>query len=213
MISHHHKCIFVHIPKNAGQSIEHVFLDLLDLSWETRAPLLLRPNDRSELGPPRLAHLKANEYIQYKYLTTEMFDNYYKFTFVRNPWDRMVSIYKYLGFNNKCDFKTFLFSYYKDKIFEERFWFVGPQSDFIYDPKGKLLVDFVGRFEDLQNDFNQVCRKIGIPLAQLSHINKSTDEKNATVFKCYQDYYDQESIAFIEEIYKSDIELFSYKFD
>ncbi|WP_422127914.1 sulfotransferase family 2 domain-containing protein [Vibrio hannami] len=101
MISHHHKCIFVHIPKNAGQSVEHVFLNLLGLNWETRAPLLLRYNDKPELGPPRLAHLKANEYVRYNYLTQEMFDDYFKFAFVRNPWSRTVSMYKYLGYSKK----------------------------------------------------------------------------------------------------------------
>ena len=105
MICHHYKCVFVHIPKNAGQSIEHVFLNLLNLTWETRAPLLLRCNDRLELGPPRLAHLKADEYVRYNYLTQEMFNDYFKFSFVRNPWSRIISIYKYLGFNKKCDCK------------------------------------------------------------------------------------------------------------
>ena len=65
MISHHQKCVFVHIPKNAGQSIEHVFINLLELTWETRAPLLLRRNEHPELGPLRLAHLKAEEYVKY----------------------------------------------------------------------------------------------------------------------------------------------------
>ena len=57
MISHHHKCVFIHIPKNAGQSIENLFLELLNLTWETKAPLLLRPNDCLELGPRYLTTL------------------------------------------------------------------------------------------------------------------------------------------------------------
>jgi hypothetical protein len=173
MICHDYKCIFVHIPKTAGQSIEHVFLNLLGLKWGTRAPLLLRYNDRPELGPPRLAHLKADQYVRYKYLTQEIFDDYFKFSFVRNPWSRVVSMYKYLGFNKKCDFKTFLTGEFKNKIFKDEYWFVGPQSEFVCAPNGDILVDYIGRFEDLQNGFDYVCREIGIPPTTLPHVNES----------------------------------------
>ena len=235
MICHHYKCIFVHIPKNAGQSIEHVFLDLLDLKWETRAPLLLRYNDRPELGPARLAHLKADEYVRFKYLPQEMFDEYFKFAFVRNPWSRMVSIYKYLGYNRKCDFKTFLVGEFKNRIFKNRYWFVGPQSEFIFSNDQKLLVDYVGYFENLQNDFDFVCKQIGIPLTQLPHINESIHKHSQALssnlissakkllhnyrtrktpnYKNYQDYYDKESIDCVAQLYQKDIELFGYDFE
>ena len=242
MISHHHKCIFVHIPKNAGQSIENVFLNLLDLDWETRAPLLLRYNDRPELGPPRLAHLRAHEYIFYKYLSQELFNEYFKFTFVRNPWSRMVSIYKYLMFNHKylkfnrrCDFKSFLANAFKNKIWRNEYWFVRPQSDFVYAEDGRMLVDFIGKFENLQDDFNYVCQKIDLPSTEVPHVNKSNVQprlslhpkklikyfnhrinhinvKRIPAFKKYQDYYDNESIEIVAELYKKDIELFGYKF-
>ena len=108
MISHHHKCIFIHIPKTAGQSIEHCFIRSLGLTWETRAPLLLRYNDRPELGPPSLAHLKYSEYSEYKYITEEQIQTYFKFAFIRNPWSRLVSIYKYMG-------QWFFFFFFKKK--------------------------------------------------------------------------------------------------
>lgn len=234
MICHHYKCLFVHIPKNAGQSIENVFLNLLDLKWETRAPLLLRHNDRPELGPPRLAHLKADEYVRFKYLSQEMFDDYFKFAFVRNPWSRMVSFYNYLGFNKKCDFKTFLVKEFKNRIFKDRFWFVGPQSDFLYSADGKLLVNYIGRFEDLQNGFDYVCKEINLPQTALPHVNKSKNshtlssfnpkkvarnllyrckEKKISSYANYQDYYDIESKNCVADLYQKDIELFNYNFE
>ena len=236
MISHHHKCIFVHIPKNAGQSIEHVFLNLLNLDWETRAPLLLRYNDRAELGPPRLAHLRAQEYVSYRYLSQELFEEYFKFTFVRNPWSRMVSIYKYLKFNQKYEFKSFLKNAFKNKVWRDDYWFVRPQSDFVCTEDGKLLVDFVGKFETLQEDFNDICTKIALAPIKIPHVNKSNVKpkpslhpirfieyvnyqisqinlKQIPTFKKYQDYYDHESIEIVAELYKRDIELFGYKFN
>lgn len=65
MICHYYKCIFVHLPKNAEQSMEHVFPDKIGLIWANRAPLLIMQNDNPEVGSPRLTHLKAVEYVKY----------------------------------------------------------------------------------------------------------------------------------------------------
>lgn len=178
MLCHHHKCIFIHIPKNAGQSVEHVFLDLLDLTWETRAPLLLRPKVPGELGPPRLAHLTADEYVQYKYVAPEMFEEYFKFAFVRNPWSRMVSIYKFLRFNQSLEFNEFLATTFRERVVKNQPWFVRPQADFILTSQGDAIVDFIGRFENLQDGFNHACKQIGIPETRLPHINASKDSSD-----------------------------------
>jgi hypothetical protein len=233
MICHHYKCIFVHIPKNAGQSIEHVFVNLLGLNWETRAPLLLRPNDQPELGPPRLAHMKADEYVRFNYLPQEMFDDYFKFTFVRNPWSRLVSIYKFMGYDKKIDFRLFLLGMFKKYIFERHNWFVGPQSDFVYSKEGELLVDYIGRFEDLQNGFDFVCNQIGIPKTKLPHVNESesnnfmpdltddqrdmgldeiTGTRTSPDYQNYQEYYDKDTIDCVAQLYRKDIMLFGYEF-
>ena len=80
----------------------------IGLEWETRAPLLLRLNDVPALGPPRLAHLKAHEYVEKKWMTPAQFDEYFKFAFVRNPWDRIASFYRFLGFDRRCSFSRFV---------------------------------------------------------------------------------------------------------
>ncbi|HET7586527.1 MAG TPA: sulfotransferase family 2 domain-containing protein [Gammaproteobacteria bacterium] len=234
MISHHHNCVFVHIPKCAGKSIEHVFLASLGLTWRTRAPLLLRPNDMPELGPPRLAHLKAADYVRCKYLTQRQFDEYFKFAFVRNPWSRVVSMYKYMGFHRHCDFATFVTTRLATELWEQRYWFVGPQNEYIYSQEGDLLVDFVGKFENIQADFNRVCRALDLPETQLRHVNwhekreaklpftpkrlstyilRHREIKRAPPHKDYKDYYDEETKGLVAELYKRDIELFGYGFD
>lgn len=233
MISHHHKCIFVHIPKTAGQSIEHFFLGQLELDWKRRAPLLLRINDVPELGPPRLAHLKAREYLKYKYVSNEQFDTYFKFGFVRNPWDRLVSTYKHFKLNHVYDFKTFLMKKFMNGIYRKHYWFVCPQSEYLCDDNGELVVDYVGRFERLQDDFADVCDKINVPYSPLPHINKAGSPMNYSnhpklvlyyifwliygkyhipTYSSYNQYYDNESKEFVEEIYGSDIRIFGYHF-
>lgn len=230
MLSRKYKCIFVHIPKVAGQSIERVFLDLHGLSWEARAPLLLHPNDNPELGPPRLAHLKASEYVTCGHVTQEDFDTFFKFSFVRNPWSRLVSVYRYLGLAEDMPFKQFLVEEFAgDAAWEPRL-FRTPQYDFLFDVNNRMLVDYIGRFEDLQAGFNRVCESIGLSPITLPHANETGKERSAVYFlkqmvkqvspfhkifdehDHYTKYYDNESIELVERLHARDLEAFGYCF-
>jgi hypothetical protein len=220
MICHHYKCIYVHIPKTAGQSIEHVFLNLLGLSWDTRSPLLLRPNKNKKLGPPRLAHLKANEYLKYKYISKDLFDAYFKFAFVRNPWSRVVSFYNYRKYYRFFSFNRFVTQHIK-KIKDKDSWFFGPQYEYIQDKNGQQLVDFIGKFENLQNDFDLICERLNLGTIVLPHINKPKNMYN--IFRLfpndngrkrhYSEYYNAETKDIVGEVYRVDIEKFDYSFE
>ena len=163
-----------------------------------------------------------------------MFDEYFKFAFVRNPWNRMVSIYKYFEYDKISSFKSFLTGEFRNNLFKNKHWFVGPQSDYVYSEDGELLVDYVGRFEDLQNDFNHICKQIGLPPTKLPHVNASKNKrsilsknpksmlrnilytlkiKKPPYYKNYRKYYDKESIDLVAEFYQKDIELFGYDFE
>jgi len=235
MISHPDKCIFVHIPKAAGQSIEAVFVQRMGLTWSQREALLLRPNNQPELGPPRLAHLLAREYVDKGYITPGLFEQYFKFTFVRNPWSRLVSEYNYrrsLGAKNyQKSFRHFVLTHFPtpqddDHCQAKDFYrHIVPQSQFLYDEKGKCLVDFVGKFEHLQEDFNTVCQQLAINTITLTHKNK-TPQKNRLFallplllepklvkHKHYSEYYDDDTYALVERFYQEDIDNFHYQFD
>lgn len=219
MISHHDKCVFVHIPKCAGQSIETFFLERIGLDWRTRAPLLLRPNDMPSLGPPRLAHLLARDYVANKWMTPEQFRSYFKFAFVRNPWDRTASFYRFLGYHRRCSFPRFVRRHLPALVAGDKRWFLCPQAEYLYGPDGDLLVDFVGRFETLQQDFARACTHIGIADARLPHVNSSHAPRSllARWFRPprsvpYREMYDSSTRQAVADIYAADVEAFAYEF-
>ena len=226
MLCHHYECIFVHIPKTGGQSIENFFLDNIGLSWDLRAPLLLRSNSIQELGPPRLAHLTASEYIKLKYVSEKIFINYFKFSFVRNPWARLVSHYRYSRLYSLYPFKYFVKNVFLQRYYKKNYWFLRPQYEFLYSNKGQLLVDFVGKFECLDLDFKYVANKLGFYNPELLHINKSKNNYlerllckiprfnylKRSLANDYRDYYDIESRDVVSRLYEKDIELFEYEF-
>ena len=234
MICPKQRCIFIHIPKTAGQSVEHVFLALNGLTWETRDALLLRANDDPAQGPPRLAHLTAGDYLRYGYLTPDQFRDWFKFAFVRNPWARMVSLYRHLSYG--VTFRDYLLGEFRTKVWKEMYWFVRPQAEFITNEEGEVLVDFVGRFENLQGDFEQVCQQLELPPMRLPHVNKAQDHaakarpglhprrmlrylrkrryrRPAPQFSHWRAYYDEETRALVEELYRADVRMFGYRFE
>lgn len=203
------KCVFIHIPKVAGQSIERFFYSLLGVKREM---LLLGSNPDPKLGPEELSHLTASEYTSFGYMTSKEFNSYYKFSFVRNPWTRLVSEYIFNDYISKFDFKSFVFQNFPKPDLSDAYRHVTPQYNFLYDSQGNLLVDFVGRFENLQVDFNIVCQKLGIAETTLPHLNSSKKNKALKEYKPYFEYYDDETQEFIAEVYQKDIETFGYTF-
>jgi len=212
MLCTEYRCIFVHIPKTAGMSIERGFLDQLGLGSGGRAQLLLRPNKDSQKGPPRLAHLSASEYVDLGHLSRESFEQYYKFAVVRNPWDRMVSLFRYLGDAKTTEFNSFVFNRFYRRLWQDMYWFVRPQSDFITHSDGTVLVDDVLRFEALASGYESVSRRFEFAQPALPHVNQSMRKERASA-RPYQTYYRDATRRWIGELYAEDIERFGYQFE
>ena len=228
MIDRQTKALFVHIPKTGGQSIEHVFLALNGLSWDERAPLLLRRNKDPERGPARMAHLLAREYVDCAHLTPQEYGQLFSFAFVRNPWDRLVSAYRY-HCGEEQSFARFVdgFLGYRES-FSNRARHAIPQADYLCDAAGNVMVNFVGKFETLAQDFASVAQELSLPSAQLPHRNASSGRKGsrsaqllsrlglrkaaARQKRHYSDYYTPALIDRVGEFYRRDVELFDYRF-
>ena len=207
MLSRDYRTIFIHIPKTGGQSIERVFLGVHGLTWEGRAPLLLRQNTDPSKGPPRLAHLFAREYVSCGHVSVEDFETFFKFAVVRNPWARAVSAYKYMTEGRSYPFEAFIrdFSARRGNLTQTRQ--VDPQVSYVQDAGGRLIVDRLLRFENLKAEFAEVGRKIFGREEPLPLSNVSPDRRD------YRTFYDDATAEIVEKVYADDIAAFGYSFD
>ncbi|MBU2979576.1 sulfotransferase family 2 domain-containing protein [Alteromonas sp. C1M14] len=227
MISHKFKCVFVHVPKTAGQSIEQFFKEKHQLNSKYCQELLLGKNDDPSKGPQRLAHLRSDEYVSCGHLDAETYDDYFTFAFVRNPWQRLVSEYLHKKIDSKMSLKEFvLHGFPKPDPVCDAYRHVIPQYDYLFDSQGNQNVDFIGRFEDLQKGFSLVCDRLGIDDATLPHKNNSCCSRRVMlrkfrhlfrrqqdrVKKHYTEYFDDELLAHVNRLYAKDIGHFGYVF-
>jgi hypothetical protein len=213
MISHQHKCIFVQVPKTGSTSIRailgkpirpHLNLweikTLMESYWSARGG---RKNRILECLYPLLSRERRKEIGQ------QQFDSYFKFGFVRNPWDRVVSLYERkeaLELRTKMSFEQFVdwIQYSSSTCVHSsphRY-----QLDWFVDPNGKILADFIGRFERLEEDWAFVAGKLGIS-AMLPHSRANLRARH------YTEYYTERTRRLIGEKFKIDIETFDYRFN
>lgn len=163
MISHKHRVIFVHIPKTAGQSIEHVFLSENGLAWGQRAALLLRQNRDPAAGPERLAHLFACEYVSCGHMAADDFSKYFKFAVIRDPLARLASAYRFRHHSLGISFRQFVEEQLITEpldLFSGRSRHIFPQSCFVCGGDGNVLVDKLIIFERLADEWPELSRTI-----------------------------------------------------
>jgi hypothetical protein len=189
-----HKAIFVHIPKSAGTSI------------------------RESLFGGGGAHRTIAGFQAV--LSPKLFAECFKFTFVRNPWDRLVSAFFYLKnqhmMSNQCwakenlsqfqDFNTFVTQW----LNRENLWsfvFFRPQYHFICFEGKQPAVDFIGFYENLAPDFAVIRDRIKSS-AQLGEKNRNSQRE-----RDYREYYTDETRNLVADLYAEDIEMFGYNFD
>jgi hypothetical protein len=199
-ISNKHKCIFVHIPKAAGSSIEHssIFED-----------------QRLKMGERVGGHMSAMEYRD-KY--PDSFEKYFKFSLVRNPFSRLVSAYFYLckgGGKNRYDTQVFKKYFEGEKVDFCKFCrndlskemindiiHLKPQYTFLCDNSMSIMVDFVGRQETFSADTKKIFRKLGLKYEHRHSLRSNN--------KHFSEYYTEDMRTKVFDLYRTDFELFHY---
>jgi hypothetical protein len=215
LVSHTHKFVFIHIYKTAGTSIARGLAPYNVSPYKRRTARFLK-----RIGIPFPSQWHTGLSVEHKtaiearaQLGKGVFDRYFSFAFVRNPWDWQVSIYRHVTRNKEhsqhARFVRFgNFNSYVRWLCEgdstERD--LRGQVDFLQDENGKQVVDFVGRFESLPSDFELVCQKIGIE-AQLPRLNTAQHQID------YRAFFDNRSVDMIAARYAEDIQRFGYEFE
>jgi len=233
IISHTHKFIFIKSFKTAGTSVEAALSNYCSGS-DIVTPLNDYRHNRDENG--RFIHksMNADKFVQLDLpnlqhvealtikgqVSPEVWNDYFKFSITRNPWDRAVSYffwekrrdpalkpqkkyYHYLGvpFNELDQLRQLFSSYIKNAN-----W---PNNDCFYTLDDQLCTDFVIRYERLPEDYSKVCKKLGLPASTLPRLKGSVRKQRYH----YSDYYDEESMAIVAERHENDIRLFGYEFE
>jgi hypothetical protein len=198
LISDRHRFIFIHVYKTGGTSIRSAlkpYRDLPSLPTRVLARLGLCPHP---------GHASARE-VRSRY--PDRWRDYYTFAFVRNPWAWQVSLYAFMRQEKNHPQGDLARSFDSFRSYLE--WRVDGnkrlQSEFVGDGEGQVLVDYIGRVETMQDDFQALCERLGIE-ASLPH-------KNTSSHRDYRSYYDAYTRDLVAEHFAPDIEHFGYTFD
>ena len=216
IISHRHKFIFVHLHKCAGTSVTRALIPYLgrnDLVFGcTPKYERISKQSRNSGGPHK--HSTAKEIREY--VGDERWHEYLKFSFVRNPWDLVLS--KYFWWHKTPGDWSETSSATKKRIMEMPFSEYaknyGKNQSFYKSMvssanASEIDLDFVGRYETLDADFEKLCQELHFPAISLLSLNTSSEMREKP---SYVDYYDEESREVIAKVYAKEIENFGYQF-
>ncbi len=233
IISHTNKFIFIKSFKTAGTSIDTTLSNFCS-GDDIVTPLNDFRHNRNEKGEflhkamnaeefiklnlPNLQHVEAK--IIKDMVGPEVWNNYFKFSIVRNPWDRAISyfywnvrndprlkpkkrFYNYLGvpFNEIGQLRNLFSEFIKSTSL--------PSNDPFYIIDGELCVDSVIRYENLIEDFDKILAKLGLPHVDLPRLKGGI----RAVGYHYSEFYDEETKGIVAEQHKNDIQLLGYKFE
>ena len=208
IVSHSRRFIFAAVPKTGTHSVRQALREQLgDGDVEQVGLFVDKRFPWEDLAAIRHGHLSLRQVRPY--LGEEAFSGYFKFAFVRNPFDRFVSYCAFM-LRGGDEFQQRPRDVMRHFLFAEppeQHILFQPQASLLVDEDGRtLLTDRVGRVEDMQGSYDAICAGIGIPSRPLDRVNGSSRGD-------YRSYYDQALIHGVAARYAQDLELFGYTFE
>lgn len=208
IVSHRHRFIFAAVPKTGTHSVRQALREQMgDEDVEQVGLFVNKRFPWADLAAIQHGHLSLRQVRPF--LGEEAFAGYFKFAFVRNPFDRFVSYCAFMLRGGD------LFERQPREVMRHFLFREPPEQHILFQPQAALLVgedgatlstDMVGRVEDMQGSYDAICARIGIGSRQLDRVNGSRHRD-------YRDYYDQPLIDGVAARYAQDLDLFGYSFD
>lgn len=222
--------IFVHIPKTGGGSIKnHLIYANNDNRKSLKYPTKTKKGKLKKIYHGFLSHYTDEKLVSQNLIND--FDSYYKFTSIRNPWERMVSLYHFRiqGADNNKDKNTLNSKLVQKRVYDSKDpvgkpitlnsnisfaeW-ISNHSKYLDHEENTCYLDYFDvkkmnkliRYENLSQDFSEVCSDLNLKKDNLLHIHASKHKK-------YQDYYNNELKDVVYNLFKKDIIYFNYDFE
>jgi len=191
MISHKHRFIFVHVGRTGGSSLER--LAGIDQTNDPRT---------SHTGNTDFSEKHAT-FSDYYRQYPKQFPHYFKFTIIRNPYERLVSAWFWrctIVKDHQCSFLEFALSRPENWSFKSRL-----ELEHLCFSESVDTFDFVARYENINSDLRYICSQTGLDYSKYPHTNK-------TEHLDYWKYYDDKTMKLVTKRFRLDIEYFDYTF-
>jgi hypothetical protein len=239
-VSHKHKAIFWHIHKTGGTFIEQILTNYYDFVDSSKTEINLEEinkkfNENNENDKDKEDNEDKNEnkeniesWLKYGLLgdtiknnklsiTSEEWKTYFKFAFIRNPYDRAISSYEfnnqYILYSSNINNNNTFFDFYNSSknvdmnIFSHSFL---SQYDNIKNTYNDIQIDYLAKFENMNEELIFILKNIGVP-DYTKHVKFCNEKINSTIKKNITEYYDNESLVLVNDILKNDFEFLNYE--
>lgn len=212
-----HSFLLVHVPKTAGSSL-HQALEpyaarperTLWRSFKRRLPIVERPED---------AHFRVHETARniIAKISRPVWDSFFTFAVVRDPFDHAVSHYEYLKQHRSTSVARRFQAMSFDDYLQDRqkapflkhtvFVRMPDQAFFVLDAEGRVAVKRILHFETLADEWGDLVADIGLPGLPLPFVNRTRTKSDR---KPYTAYYTSGTEETVRQLYRRDFELFGY---
>jgi hypothetical protein len=228
-VNHELKAIYMHIPKVGGNTVKNI----LEKFYEFKTMYFINPdhldyciheNEKIILGTGFTNiskqgmlryYMNSEKYNTIMNMDEEKWRTYYKFTFVRNPYDKIISAWKFCKKQKMIHEDISLYDFLTMRHIHSSYVFSHAylqQTDHLLDVNNELNIDFVGRFEHLYEDLNQILFNLGInEIKHTSFIEENIIYNKSSIDSNYVHYFDISTILLTNQLFSDDFNNFNFK--